>query len=90
MTQKEIEKTWIGQAEKIRKLAKFIKKGTMIHVDLRVEPSRTTVEGRFGKREMYIVYTSDFGNVYVTPIQFLHICELAKGDFSGVMVAELI
>ena len=81
---------WNAQANKIKEAAKWIKKGTMVNVDLRIDPSRTTVKGRFGDREVYIVYTADFGNVYVTPIQLLHICELAKGDFSGVMTAELI
>ena len=84
------KEVWNMQSEKIKKEPKWLKKGSMVSIDLRIEPSRTTVKGRFGDRDVYIAYSTEFGNIYVTPIQLLHICELAKGDFSGVMTAELI
>lgn len=81
--------SWKVIAEKEFETPKFLKKGTMITVVLATEPARATVDGKFGKRAMYIIETKEFGKVYVSNTQLLHIADVAKGDFKGNLTVEL-
>jgi hypothetical protein len=81
--------SWKATEEKERDKPKFLKAGNTVTVDLAKEPIRATVDGKFGKREMYIIETVEYGNVYVSPVQLLHIAATAKGDFKGKMTVGL-
>lgn len=81
--------SWKASADKEFEKPKFLKKGTMVTIVFATEPTRTQVDGKFGKREMYIVETKEYGKVYVSPIQLLHIADVAKEDFKSNMTVEL-
>jgi hypothetical protein len=81
--------SWKATEEKEREKPKFLKQGSMVTVDLSKEPIQANVDGKFGKREMYIIDTNEYGNVYVSIAQLLHIASVAKGDFKGKMTVEL-
>lgn len=81
--------SWKAIEENEREKPKFLKAGNKVTVDFSKEPIRATVDGKFGKREMYIIDTSEYGNVYVSIVQLLQIASVAKGDFKGKMMVEL-
>lgn len=63
---------------------KFVKRGNGITVLPEIEPIKTEVDGRYGKREMYVIETAELGKVYITGIQLVQIDRLlmARGDYS--------
>jgi hypothetical protein len=85
---KSIKSAFETTQMKLLTTAKFVKQGTKLRVRPQV-PKDVEVEGRFGKRKMYIIDTQDFGLVYVTPLQFLHICEVFNGDYSQPVTVEI-
>jgi hypothetical protein len=77
-----IETTW-DEAAKIRNTPKFVKTGKTIIVEVSPPPEYAPeVDGKFGKRPMYIVVTKEYGKIYVTPLKFMEIAEKFHGDFS--------
>ena len=80
--------TWTVVSESIRKNPKWLKQGTTIIVEAEA-PVRTTVKGKFGDRDAYIIKTTDFGYVYVTPLQVVAINNAFKADFSSAITFVL-
>ena len=81
--------TWKQTGTAERDLGKFVRQGTVITVDVTSKPLATTVEGRYGKRRMYIVETKEFGAVYVSPLQAIRIADLIGDLKSGSVVVTL-
>lgn len=82
--------SWKQRADKERETAKFLKAGTIITVDFDKDLTyNPKVRGKFGDRPMYIIETKEYGLVFISPIQLLHIQDVAKGDFKGKMTVEL-
>lgn len=82
--------SWKQQADKERETPKFLRAKTMITVDFSKEPIyHPKVAGKFGERPMYTIETVEYGLVFVSPIQLMHIADVAKGDFKGKMTVEL-
>lgn len=77
---------WQKTGEEQRALAKFLARDIHVTVNLEAAPHPTTVEGKYGKRKMYIIDTKEYGATYVTPLQLIRICELA-GDLKKGFVA---
>lgn len=76
---------WNSIAERERQTAKFLRKGTRVTL-LPTAPQETTIEGKYGKRRMFIVDTVEFGLVYVSPVQFLAISQVYSGGENKVSV----
>lgn len=82
--------SWKSRADKERATPKFLKAGTFITIDFDVDLTyNPKVAGNFGDRPMYIIETKEFGKVFITPRQLIHIQDVAKGDFKGKMTVEL-
>lgn len=82
--------SWKARADKERETPKFLKIGTVITIDFDVDLIyHPKVAGKFGERPMYIVETKEYGKIFISPIQLLHIQNVAKGDFKGRMTVEL-
>lgn len=79
--------TWNKSQESIKKKGKFAKKG-MITIILPTEPYKESVEGKYGKRDMYVVESKEYGKLYVNDFQFLHICDVFAGNFSTPITVE--
>lgn len=84
-----LKEHWSSIAKKEKDTAKFLRKGTVIMVDPNYTPVKTTVAGRFGERDMYIVNTLEYGLIFVSPIQLMHIVDVAKDDFGSPFSVEL-
>jgi hypothetical protein len=80
---------WKERVEKERKTPKFVKAGTMVLVDPKTIPQEIQVEGKFGKRKMFIVDTKDVGLVYVTPLQMMHINDVFNENYSEPVTVTL-
>lgn len=80
---------WRETAKKELETAKYLKKGTKVIVDAKIVPRETTVEGRYGKRKMYIVNTMDYGLIYVSQIQLVHIADVLEGSKFHNVTVEL-
>lgn len=77
----------LGVEEK--KMAKFVTAGTSLSVDVEAGARETTVEGRYGKRKMFIIETKEFGAVYITPLRAIRLSD-EVGDLTiGWMVITL-
>lgn len=82
--------SWKLRADKERETPKFLKHGTMVTIDFDAELIyKPKVQGKFGERPMYIITTKEYGQIFISPIQLLHIQDVAKGDFKGQMTVEL-
>lgn len=83
----KIQQKWETASTKVLETPKFLKQGTKVIVNATVMPRKTEVEGRYGKREVYIIDTSDYGLVYVNGLQLVHIVEvLQTAKFENVTV----
>jgi hypothetical protein len=85
----ELNDKWKTKADAIFETAKFLQHGTKVDVDLGIAPITTTVDGKFGKRKLHIIRTTDAGLVYVNDMQLLHIVQMANGNFKGILTVEL-
>lgn len=70
--------SWKTKAAKERATPKFVKRGTIVMVDGRIGPLEVMVKGRYGERNMWIIYTKEFGLVYVSSLQLMHIAEVLE------------
>jgi len=82
-----MSKTWTKSQDAIRAKGKFPRKG-MKCVILPTEPYTEEVDGKFGKRKMYVVESKEYGKLYVNEYQFLHITEVFNGDYSSGVTVE--
>lgn len=90
MSKTEVSTTWIKMASNVLETAKFVRAGTKIDVIPSVVPMETTVEGRYGKRKMFVINTENYGYIYVTGLQLVKVAEaLQKHDFKEVVTVEI-
>lgn len=80
--------TWNKRANKERETPKFLQKGTKVLV-LPTEPTEALVEGKFGKQRMYIIQTKEYGAVYVSAKQFIHIDQVFDSNYNSAVTVEL-
>lgn len=80
---------WKSRVEKERNKPKFLKTGTKVKIDFSFEPIEEQVDGKYGKRPMFIIETVEYGTVYVNAKQLMHIADVAKNDFADKMTVEL-
>lgn len=77
---------WNKQATKERDKAKFLPRNKTIRIYPDKEPLTVSVDGKWGKREMYVLNTS-IGLVYFTPVQFIEVTErMRMADFPATGV----
>lgn len=86
-TQTKWEKTY----NKEMSTAKFLKAGTRVTIDPKAgDPLETTIDGKYGKRRMFIIATTSHGLVYVSPVQFMNIANaLSLTDYQNITELEL-
>lgn len=84
-----LQTKWEKTAKQILDTPKFLKRGTKVIVLPNTPPREVEVEGRFGKRKVYIVETKCYGFIYVTPLQLTRIVEAFDGDYSNAVTVEL-
>ena len=71
----------------MKETPKFLRKETMVIVDASFSPKDTTVEGKFGKRKMNIINTTDYGLIYISDTQLMKIVDsLRAANFENVTV----
>ena len=75
-----IEETWKETQTEIFQKAKFLKQGTSVRVVAATLPKEVTIEGKYGKRPMYIIETMEYGLVYVSPLQMAKIVEYLESN----------
>ena len=80
--------SWKTTGKKERDLAKFVKAGTTISINMAVAPKATTVKGKFGEQRMYVVETKEFGLVYMRPLKIAMVAELIGDLTTGYLVTE--
>jgi hypothetical protein len=80
MTEKsdKVKTAWKDRTAKEKSTPKFLKAGTLVMVDPKVAPQQQQVEGKFGKRAMWIIQTKDYGLVYITPVQMIKLGEVLE------------
>jgi len=79
MSEKDsIQTKWDKTRNEVLTTAKWLKRGTLILVDAKQEPMETTIDGQWGKRNVYIIGTTDYGLIYVTPVQLVRIAKLLE------------
>lgn len=84
--------TWQKTLEAEKTQAKWLRQGTRVSVQLDVEPRSTSVPSGFGDkkpRKVYLVETSEYGTIYVSPIQMIAICDAAGNLTRGQVVINL-
>ena len=72
MSKPEKLNTWARVGKMEMEKPKFLPKGKQLIIYPDHEPTSEKVDGKFGPRMLYVVWTS-IGNVYVTPAQFIEI-----------------
>ena len=80
--------TWEIASNKVLTTPKFVRRGTKVLVRP-VDPQEIEVDGRFGKRQMYIIETVENGLVLVSPMQLVKIARVFNGDFTSAVTVEL-
>lgn len=80
---------WTKTAEKEKATAKFLKAGTLVVLDPSVAPREEMVEGKFGKRKMFVVQTKDFGAIYLSPTQLMKANDAFNGDYTSALTVTL-
>jgi hypothetical protein len=79
---------WKNSSDQIKSTPKFIRKGLTVLV-YPTEYSKTTVKGKWGDREVYIVETKEYGKIYVSPLQFVKISDMFNEDYSSAVTVTL-
>lgn len=81
--------TWKTTSDGILETPKFLKRGT--HVTVKpTPPEETEIEGNYGKRTVYIIDTTEFGLIYVAPLQVVKIAKaLAIRNYEGNVGVDL-
>lgn len=84
-----VNTTWEKRRKEILETPKFLAKGTKVIIFPKTVPHPIEVEGRFGKRPMYVVESKEYGLIYVSPLQLVKIVEAFDGNFESGMTVEL-
>ena len=78
---------WKTRAKKEFETPKWLKRGTKVIVEASYAPTDTQIEGQYGKRKVYVIKVKEFGLIYISSVQFLHVCEiLEQANFENVTV----
>jgi len=80
---------WEKQAKDVLTTPKFLSRGTKVLIMPKTIPHPMEVEGRFGKRPVYIVESKEHGLIYVSPLQLVKIVEAFNGNYESAVTVEL-
>lgn len=82
-----IQTRWKATSEQVMQTAKWLKKGTLVTVDASFAPLLSTIDGQYGKRQVYMINTREYGLIYVSPLQLVRIADqLEESHFKNVTV----
>jgi len=84
-----INTQWEKQAKDVLTTPKFLSRGTKVLIMPKTIPHPMEVEGRFGKRPVYIVESKEHGLIYVSPLQLVKIVETFDGNYESPVTVEL-
>lgn len=81
---------WPKAGKTERNKPKWIKRGTKVLVDAKVPPKAVKVTGKYGEREVYIIETKEYGQVYVNNMQIIHISQVLEDVFGDKPYNEFV
>jgi len=79
---------WIKASKGVMDTPKFLKRGTKVMVTPDA-PIEQEVDGKYGKRKMFIINTKEYGLVFVSQLQLVAIAQTFDGNFESAITVEL-
>lgn len=80
---------WEKASKNVLETPKFLKAGTKVLINPETIPHPIEVEGRYGKRPVYVVESKEHGLIYVSPLQLVKIVKAFDGNYDSPVTVEL-